>query len=75
MGCPGTQWDVTIQSVKTRLKFHSQNKSKVKRKLGAYFPPLAKERKSTVGKIFTNMVSIPPNWKMEAVLKIGRQMD
>ena len=56
MGCPVTQWDLTIQSVKTRLKFHSQNKSEVKRKLAAYFPPLAKERKLTVGQHFTDMV-------------------
>ena len=75
MGCPGTQWDVTIQYVETRLKFHSQNKSKVKRKLGAYFPPLAKEQKSTVGKNFTDMVSIPLNLKTKAVLKVGRRMD
>ena len=75
MGCLGTQWDVAIQSVKTRLKFHSHNKSIVKRKLGAYFPPLSKARKSTAGKNFTNNVSIPLNWKAKAVLKIGRQMD
>ena len=75
MGCPGTQWDVTIQSVKTRLNFHSQNKSKVKLKLGAYFPLLAKERKSTVGQNFTDMVSIPPNWKTKAVLKVKQRMD
>ena len=75
MWCPGTQWDVTIQPVKTRLKFHSQNKSKVKRKLGAYFPPLSKAQKSTAGQNFTNNVSIPLNWKAKAVLKIGRQMD
>ena len=38
VGYLGTQWDVTIQPVKTKPKLICQNKSYVRHKLVAYFP-------------------------------------
>ena len=51
-GCPGTQWDVTIQPVKTRQKLLCQNKSYVGHKLVAYFSLLAKMQKNGWSKSF-----------------------
>ena len=67
-GCPGTQWDVIVQPVKTRPKFHCQNKSYVRYKLVAYFSNL-------VGQNFRGMVYTAQNWKTKAVLKMACKMD
>ena len=57
MGCPGTQWDVTEQPVKTRPTFHCQNNSYVRHKLVAYFSLLASMQKKSVGQQVFHMIS------------------
>ena len=53
LGCPGTQWDVTKQPVKTRPKLLCQNKSYGGHKLVVYFSLYSRMQKKTVGqKVF-----------------------
>ena len=75
VGCPGTQWDVTVQPVKTRPKFHCQNKSYVRHKLVAYFSHLVKERKLTGGQNIRGMFYTATNWKTKAVQKMACKID
>ena len=58
VGCPDTQWDVSIQPVKSRPKFDCRNKSYVSH-IPLYFTTLAKEQK--------NVVCIPTNWKIKTI--------
>ena len=61
VGCLGTQWDVTIQPLKTRPKLYCQNKSYVTNKLVAYFSLLAKALKLSLGPNVFHMISSAQN--------------
>ena len=53
VGCPGTQWNVTVEPVKTKLKLLCQNKSDVGHKLMAYFSLLPRMHEELLIKKFS----------------------
>ena len=62
MWCPGNQWCVNIQPVKTRTKLFCKNKSYVGPKLLAFFSLLAVMQEHPVGEKVIHMISSAPNF-------------
>ena len=63
VGCPGTQWDVTIQPLKTRPKLLLQNKSYGGHTFMTYFSLLTRmQKKASCQKVF-RMISSAPDLK------------
>ena len=63
VGCLGTQWDVTIQPVKTKPKLLCQNANYVRHKLVAYFSCFPRMQKKTFGQQVFRMISSAQNLK------------
>ena len=63
VGCPGTQWDVTIQPLKTRPKLLLQNKSYGGPTFMTYFSLLTRmHEKASCQQVF-RMISSAPDLK------------
>ena len=63
VGFPGTQWDVTIQPLKTRPKLLLQNKSYSGHTFMTYFSLLTRmQKKASCQKVF-HMISSAPDLK------------
>ena len=68
VGCPGTQWDVTIYVVETRTKLLCRKKNYVGQKLVAYFSLLATMQNKWLLKQFFHMISNAQDFTLKKYL-------